>query len=131
VQDCSIRVESSIGGLHCYAIQFLLVSKFRHAMQSKHQTEVGKGQRFLYLLYHQFILHIVRFFLTVATCIAELSYSVSGVDCYRVTTLSKVKHLLRDIGIARKFVHLTVLPMLLLCTSGRAIEHQNCMYVSA
>ena len=51
VQDCSIRVESSIGGLCCYAIQFLLVSKFRHAMQSKHQTEIGKGQMFLYLIY--------------------------------------------------------------------------------
>jgi len=26
--------------LHYYAIQFLLVSKFRYAMQSKHQTEM-------------------------------------------------------------------------------------------
>ena len=45
VPDCSIRVESSTGGLCCTTLQFLLASKFRPAMQSKHQG----WQVFLYV----------------------------------------------------------------------------------
>jgi len=44
-----IRLEVCVV-LHNYAIQFLLVSKFRHAMQSRHQTEMAKGHVFLYLI---------------------------------------------------------------------------------
>ena len=78
--------------LHNYAIQFLLFSKFRHAMQSRHQTEMAKGQVFLYLIISSIYITIIysQVLLTVATRIGKSSDSVYGLDCDRVTTFSKV-----------------------------------------
>ena len=111
-------------------------------MQSRHQTEMAKGRVFLYLnISSIYIIIYSQFFLTVATSIANSSDifffyikvsayssdSVSGLDCDRFTTFSKVYHMSRDI--ARQFVYSTVLPMLLLCTSGRASELHVCFSI--